>query len=396
VTKSGRSGGEEGCPGKRLGPVWAHWWSIALAAALIAGCSSASGVSQPGSGDTSSHQLTDQALTNGADHACIVSGFPQPSIDWARLLNPILSAPTAGVKDEAIIWAGGRWHMLFSYVTNDQSLPGGIRWNIATATSTDMAHWSPPDPWPQQNGVTGVASPDIVLGPTGEYLVTYQSDPGASPPSDDLAHLFYRTSKDLSTWSVPHPLAQSLAPSAGDRMIDGAFVFTGHQLLLGFKFSSPTQPDVFEIARSTTGLPGGPWRLVGNPDIEVDGGTVENYEFVMADGSWRLVATSNNLDQPWIFTLAGNPARAAGWLLWSHGYQLQIPSESFNSGPGISSVGFEHANSAFLCNASSLPGGYYYLLYAGSNELTEFDGWGHAKIGLARSTDLVHWQVPPG
>ena len=57
--------------------------------------------------------------------------------------------------------------------------------------------------------------------------------------------------------------------------------------------------------------------------------------------------------------------------------------------------GYEHANSAFLCDASALAGGYYYLFYAGSNELTRFDGWGHAKIGVARSTDLVHWQVPP-
>lgn len=396
MTKSGRSIGDGSYPGKRLGPVRLHLWTVALAAALLAGCSSASSVSQPTSADaSSSRQVTDQALSNGADHACIVSGSLQPSVDWSGLHNPILSEPTGGVKDEAIIWARGRWHMIFTYVTDDASLPGGIRWNIATATSTDMTHWSPPDPWAVQMGVLGVASPDIVRGPTGEYLVTYQSDPGASPPSDDLARLFYRTSKDLSTWSAPHPLAQSLAPSAGDRMIDGALVFTGHQLLLGFKFSSPTQPDVFEIARSTTGLPRGPWRRVGSPDIEVDGGTVENYEFVKAAGTWRLVATSNNLDQPWMFTLAGNPARAAGWLLWSHGYQLQVPSEPFNSGPGISSVGFEHANSAFLCNASSLPGGYYYLLYAGSDELTQFDGWGHAKIGLARSADLVHWQVPP-
>ena len=119
-------------------------------------------------------------------------------------------------------------------------------------------------------------------------------------------------------------------------MIDGAFVFTGHQLLLGFKYSSPDQPDVFEIARSTTGQPQGPWQLVGRPDIEVDGGTIENYEFVMAAGHWRLVATSNNLDQPWLFTLAGDPATAAGWLQWTGGYQLDVPSEAFNSGPGIS------------------------------------------------------------
>jgi hypothetical protein len=384
------------CAVKRFRPTWLQACSVALSAAVLAGCSAAASGSPPTSGALStSPLLSAQALGDGAGHACIATPSPQPAIDWSRLHNPILSEPTGGVKDEAIIWTGGRWHMLFSYVTDDPSLPGGIRWNIATATSTDMTHWSPPDPWPLQKGVLGVASPDIVRVPTG-YLVTYQSDPGASSPSDDQARLFYRASSNLSTWSAPHPLAQSLAPAAGDRMIDGAFVFTGHELLVGFKFSSPTQPDVFEIARSTTGLPQGPWLLLGRPDIEVDSGTVENYEFVKAAGAWRLVATSNDLDQPWLFTLTGNPAFASGWLRWSHGYQLQVPSEAFNSGPGISSVGFEHANSAFLCNASSLPGGYYYLLYAGSDELTQFDGWGHAEIGVARSTDLVHWQVPPG
>ena len=34
------------------------------------------------------------------------------------------------------------------------------------------------------------------------------------------------------------------------------------------------------------------------------------------------------------------------------------------------------------------------IIYAGSTELTQFGGWGHARIGVARSTDLVHWQVP--
>jgi hypothetical protein len=83
-------------------------------------------------------------------------------------------------------------------------------------------------------------------------------------------------------------------------------------------------------------------------------------------------------------------------LQWSAGYPLSIPSEAFNSGPGISSIGFEHANSAFLCDASAQPGHFFYLFYAGSDELTQFDGWGHAKIGVVRSTDLIHWQVPPG
>ena len=59
----------------------------------------------------------------------------------------------------------------------------------------------------------------------------------------------------------------------------------------------------------------------------------------------------------------------------------------------MSSVTYEHANSVFLCDARAADG-YYYATYAGSDELTAFDGWGHAEIGIARSTDLVHWQVP--
>ena len=184
-------------------------------------------------------------------------------------------------------------------------------------------------PWPVQPGVLGVASPDVVRVRGGRFVVTYQSDPGGSPPRSTQARLFYRTSADLQHWSPPRPLAQQLAPRAGDRMIDGALVVTGHQLLVGFKFSSPTQPDVFEIARSTTGQLRGPWVLVGRPDITVVGGTVENYEFVRLAARWRLLATSDNLDQPWLFTLAGDPDRAQGWLQWTRGYQLE------RAGPGL-------------------------------------------------------------
>jgi hypothetical protein len=36
-----------------------------------------------------------------------------------------------------------------------------------------------------------------------------------------------------------------------------------------------------------------------------------------------------------------------------------------------------------------------YLTYAGSADLKSFGGWGHASIGIARSSDLVNWHVPP-
>lgn len=338
--------------------------------------------------------LTVPELRAGAGHACVVGG--PPTVAWAGLANPVLADPSGGVKDEAVVWADGRWHALFSYVTDDPTGPGGVRWDIATSTSPDLGHWSAVVPWPHQSGVVGVASPDLVRDRSGRFVVTYQSDPGASSSVGTQARLFYRTSTDLRHWSPPHPLAQNLASSPGDRMIDGALVSTGRQLLLGFKYSSPTQPDVFELARSASGRLQGPWTMVGRPDITVDGGTVENGEFVRASGRWRLMATSDNLDQPWLFTLAGNPDRAEGWLHWTDGYPLTVPGQSFDTGPGVSSLGFEHANSAFLCVAGTSSGDEDYLFYAGSSELTQFGGWGHARIGVARSQDLVHWQVPPG
>jgi hypothetical protein len=72
---------------------------------------------------------------------------------------------------------------------------------------------------------------------------------------------------------------------------------------------------------------------------------------------------------------------------------LDIPAEAWNSAPGPSSLTHEVANAIYLCDARALDG-HYYAFYAGSAELTQFGGWGHAAIGIARSTDLVHWTVP--
>ena len=176
-------------------------------------------------------------------------------------------------------------------------------------------------------------------------------------------------------------------------MIDGSLAWTGDGLILGFKAGLAGNQQAFEIAWSPDGSLEGPWHYVGKPDIKVNGDTIERDEFVSVDGTWRLMATSNVLDQPWLFKLAGNPDRPSGWLDWTDGYELAVPKAEWDSGDGISSVNYEWANSAFLCNDRA-DGGYYYLLYAGSNELTAFDGWGHAEIGIARSKDLIHWQVP--
>lgn len=309
----------------------------------------------------------------GQDHACIVGPPPSHGIDWAALHNPVLSYAGHGVKDQALQWAGGRWHMLFSELSATSSAPH-YRYDVASATSSDLIHWSRPH-LIERNA----ASPDIVRDPQGRFVMTYQTFAG---------QLRYRiaTTASLSAWSPAHPLAPQLA----SRMIDGALAFTGHGVVLGFKAGSTSTTQHFEVAWAPSLA--GHFSLVGTPDINVYNDTIENDEFLTVNGQWTMVATSNLLDQPFLFTLApGNPETPATWLHWIAGRHLQVPSQSFDTGPGLSSVNFEQDNSAFLCVG---PDHVDYLTYAGSTDLTAFGGWGHARIGIARSTDLLTWQVP--
>jgi hypothetical protein len=279
--------------------------------------------------------------------------------------------------------------MVFSYVTNDTTVPGQEHWDIATSESTDLLRWSSPVPWSEQPG--GVVSPDVVRSPKGLFVATYDSPPGESGTTQ--AKLFYRTSSDLVHWSSPRHLAPGLHASKSYRLIDPALAWTGNGLILAYKVGVTSAPQAFEVAWSKSGSLSGPWVVVGRPSIRQYGDTFENFELLTVGGRWHLVATSNTLDQPWIYTLVGNPKMPSSWLHWTTGRQLQIPAEAWNTGTGISSVNYEHANSAFLCMDPA--DGYAYLTYAGSRELSQFGGWGHAEIGVARSKDLVHWSVPP-
>lgn len=310
------------------------------------------------------------AVAPGHDHDCIV-GTPPRSIDWSALRNPILSFPKVGVKDQALQWSGGAWHMLYSDMTETKAAPY-VRFSVAISSSSDLVHWTSP-----RIIAPNAASPDIVRAPSGRFIVTYQTPTG----------LEYRTSTDasLSSWSAAHSLGHGLA----SRMIDAALAFTGHGVILGFKAGTTSQH--FEIAWAPS--ISSAFHLVGQPDIEIYNDTVENYEFLTTGGTWRLVATTNTLDQPFIFTLGtGDPSVPSTWLHWVDAQQLVVPSQSFNTSGGISSVNFEHANSAFLCVG---PHGENFLTYAGSTDLTTFGGWGHARIGIVRSNGLVNWQAPP-
>lgn len=336
--------------------------TVAVGALVAAGCSA--GPVEP--------------TVSGASHACVDPATAgQARVPWEDLRNPVYSRPDAAAKDVAVRLVDGRWRLVFSHIREDP-----FRFRIGVVSSTDLINWSEDALWDQPE-VGGVASPDVTRLADGLWVVTYNSH---TRDVDGLNKLYYRTSADFSTWSAPARLAPGVRSQPGDRLIDAAVAHTGAGLIVGFNH----QEDRFEVAHSPSGRLDGPWRVVGLAGT----GPFENYQFLLIDGRWHLLGTTVPVHRALLYRLAGPPDRPESWLHWELVRELRVPVEAWNRGRGDGSP-FEIANAAYLCDARALDG-HWYLFYAGSNELDRFGGRGHAMVGIARSTDLEHWEVPPG
>jgi hypothetical protein len=309
-----------------------------------------------------------------------------PAIAWSTLRNPIVAYPHHAVRDIAIRARHGRWQLAMTSVRDHP-----FRFRIAQTASRGWQHWSKPVVRAHLGGASNVVSPDITRGANGRYVETFDG----VPHGQQQLKLFYRTSTNLVRWSRTHRLMPHVFGGTQQRLIDAALAWTHHGLFLGYKRNVVGGAQHFELAWSRSGRLTGPWTYVGRPDITVYGDTVENYEFLEIDQRWRLLATSNQLDRPWLFALDGNAAQPSGWLNWSRGRELELPLESWNRAAGVPGVSFDEANSAYLCDARRIDG-WYYLFYIGATSLKGYGGFGHTKLGVARSHDLVTWSVPCG
>lgn len=294
---------------------------------------------------------------------------------WKKLKNPIFETDHM-TKDEAIRLVDGRWELFFSerLGTDPESTRTG-HW-----ASTDLHDWSPRPP----NQSWG--SPDITSLVDGTLVITHQIQDPANP---DISRIHATTARDPDgPWSTPVPLVPDAFPD--ERVIDAGLAYTRDGLFLMFKRGLHTATvQHVGVARSPSGSLAGPWEIVGEPDLPWS----ENFEFLPIDGTWHALVTTIPIHEPALYRLVGDPSDPQSWLHWKKVRTLEVPQESWNRGrtPGIT---HETANSAYLCDARRLDG-YWYLFYAGSTELTQFEGRGHAKIGVARSKDLKHWKVPP-
>lgn len=346
-----------------------------------------------------------------------------PVIDWHRLRNPVLSVPDWSLKDACMVQAGGRYHIFTSAFDQDRS-------TVVHYITTD---WRSFAPGPlrligPELGAVGICSPNLWWHAGRWYLQV--NTWGQPPPVQN--QLYYLVSDDLATWSAPRPLAPAL--TRGARCIDLALAQVGPFWVAGWKDGNHPR---FAVAEDLDGewraVDGGRGRLRRRADQPSGGPDLvhENFQIFRLDHGWHLLSTDYEPHEPWLYTLAGDPARPASWAEWEDGVPLVLPAEDFNSFPAdripvLRAAGFTRpihpcpgapgrvaivdgfANAPYLADWRDHDG-FLYLLYAGKNEIDcdryrgrlaggiRREGWprGWNRLALARSRDGRRWQVPP-
>jgi hypothetical protein len=300
------------------------------------------------------------------------SADAQVETGWAAVRNPVLGYDEAAIKDAFMIRHEGRWFFGYSEIHDDP-----LRFRLGFAGSADLQTFDRGESIDQPE-TGGLASTSVVRAPDGRFVMTYNShthDVGAAS-----SKLYYRTSSDLRAWSPPARIHVEGADADADRLIDGALAFAKSGAYLFFK-----RDQTATVAHAKSGSIEGPWTLLG----DVRPNMLENYQPIEIDGRWHMLATTIPLlHRPALHRLDGDEMDPQSFRTWTLVRELAIEEQSWNTGSPFT---YERDNAAFLADdrASS---GFFYLLYAGSTEIDTFGGRGHARLGLARSRDLVTWE----
>ncbi len=305
----------------------------------------------------------------------MLAGCAEEPDAWNGVQNPVLGFPEHAIKDAYLARHDGRWHLGYS-----QAQAEPFRFRIGLSSSPDLQEFEHL-PTLDEPAVGGLASPDVVRAPDGTYVMTFNSH--TRDVGETLNKLYYRTSTDLRTWSAPTRFHIEGADADTDRLIDAAVAFTDHGAFLFFKREQEAT-----IAHSPSGSLDGPWTLLG----PVEPGNLENGQLIQIDGVWHLLATKIPLlHTPVLHRLDGDARDPASWRTWTVVREFEVPAQPWNTGAFLD---HERSNAGYLVDDRDASG-YFYLLYAGSTDLTSFNNRGHSSLGLARSRDLESWEPAP-
>ncbi len=303
---------------------------------------------------------------------CLAACADDPG--WGAVENPIAGFDDVAIKDAFLTRGTDGWQLGYSEISDEP-----FRFRLGFASSSDLGRVER-QPVLDQPDTGGLASPSVTRAPDGRFVMTYNSH--TADVDGALNKLYYRTSTDLLRWSDPQRIHVDGADTAGDRLIDATVAFTDAGAFLVFK-----RGQIANAAYSASGSLDGPWELLG----PLKPRAIENGQLIAIDGTWHLLATTIPLHAPVLHRLAGDPRDPRAWLEWEVVRELAIPAQPWNDGELLA---HERANAAFLVDDRETDG-VFYVIYAGSIEVTSFEGRGHSSLGIARSVDLEHWEVPP-
>ena len=312
-------------------------------------------------------------------------------IDWDKLNNPVYSNEEWSVKDASMIYVEetGEFHLFFSafFWVGDR-----VNSHVVSVKTSDWINFSEPlFIWDGDDlGYYGLCSPEIHVW-DDKYVLTYN---GWGDKKGKLNQLYYAVSEDLEHWEKHRPLGRNITKDY--RAIDAALAFYDETYYLFFKDSKPIghlpRVDLTRVA-SANELDG-PWEFVYSgyaafmPEDSLYTSKIhENYRLLQIDDVWYMQNTGYWPHNPHLYTIGGDPSEKGWWTVWKDGRRLEIPvQEGFNTA--------HQANAGHLQDWRAYDG-YFYLIYAGNTENESFWTRGDNKLGLARSKDLINWEVPP-
>lgn len=291
-----------------------------------------------------------------------------PEIDWENLRNPVLASRHGAIKNQAVIYHDG-WFWIFPML----EIEGGAVL-VRTRNFKTYEYHNP--------GILMGDAPRFLANSRGWHALFQLSAPDAD------RRIYYSSSNNLVDWAVPEEAWAHIQP--GMRHIDAALAKEGGHYYAGFKSGQR-----FYVMRSVGEALDFRWEAPVEAHTD---GWCEAYQFIQIDGQWRMVATARaprgfqtggNLytgsHEPFIYTMKGDGSQIEHWAHWTDKRHLVLPTADWNQ--------VMRANAAYLCDWRAHDG-WFYLFFAGANDDTLARGRGHAKIGMARSRDLVKWYLP--
>lgn len=290
-----------------------------------------------------------------------------PVTDWQNLKNPVYSHPDWSVKDACMMHHEGYFYLYFSAFFYDS---GRERSHVVSVRTKDFKTFSEPlFIWSGiEQGWIGLCSPDI-RKIKDTWVLTFNSwgDKDGQPNQ-----LFYATTKDLTRWGGMKPLAKNI--TEGIRAIDAAIIPFNNKMYLVWK---RVQEPLIAVGDSLNDVN---WKILGRPVKP----WFENGQFFELDGKVHMMVTDGS-HLPSITKMIASGEKDDDWLKWEDLRLINLPVEEFNTN--------EAANAGSILDCRKLDG-YFYVLYAGRTEGISHNRRGDNKLALARSKDLINWEIP--